>query len=365
MNIFHVTNELSTKNYSISSIILFLTNNIFKKNYNKHPIIIQKLDNYFKNKNEKLLIINSLNKLYKFFRQTNHKKNIFHIHGIWSLIQISFIVICSLRKIKVFIHPHGMLLPEALNSESSVKNILKIIILKIFKVILRENTNFITVTNYETKQVKKFFPKLQITKINNPIPFNVKKKILKKRKLKKKIVYFGRIHPHKNIELMINSFLNAKLDKSWSLEIFGLVDNQRYLNKIKSLIKRNKNVFLKKPIFDNKKNYVMQTAWLNLLFSKSEVLSLSILEASANGLPTLITNNLNFEINKNSIIKSNPKVDILSNSIKKISLLKQHQRIFLGKKIFKKFNVLNYNNLILEKYVNIINKANSKKIKLN
>ena len=42
---------------------------------------------------------------------------------------------------------------------------------------------------------------------------------------KKQFVYFGRIHPHKNIDIIIKAFREAKLDKEWKLKIYGINDD--------------------------------------------------------------------------------------------------------------------------------------------
>ena len=50
----------------------------------------------------------------------------------------------------------------------------------------------------------------------------------------KKICFFGRIHPHKNILLLIDLFIKSRLMKNgWSLEIYGIKNDENYLNKLK------------------------------------------------------------------------------------------------------------------------------------
>ena len=98
-------------------------------------------------------------------------------------------------------------------------------------------------------------------------------KILKQIKKEKKIVYFGRIHPHKNLNLLIDSFIEANLDSNWKLYIYGIPDDENYLSELSLKIKDLQNVFIKEPIFGSEKIKEMNTAWMNVLLSKSEVLS--------------------------------------------------------------------------------------------
>ena len=112
----------------------------------------------------------------------------------------------------------------------------------------------------------------------------------------KKIVYFGRIHPHKNLELVIDSFVNSNITNEWQLEIYGIRDDENYYDKLKKKIHNYSNINIKDPIFGEKKQKVMKESWLNILVSKSEVLSLSILESGLFGLPSLV--NEDIEIKK-------------------------------------------------------------------
>ena len=61
----------------------------------------------------------------------------------------------------------------------------------------------------------------------------------------------------------------------------------------------------------------MKDAWANVLVSKSEVVSLSILESSAYGLPSLINKNIEVLGLENSVITTNLSLESI-----KIKLLK-------------------------------------------
>ena len=60
----------------------------------------------------------------KYLSNKISKYEIVHIHGIWAPIQLLSIVICNFYK-KYVIHPHGMLLNEALKSTGVANIILK------------------------------------------------------------------------------------------------------------------------------------------------------------------------------------------------------------------------------------------------
>ena len=136
----------------------------------------------------------------------------------------------------------------------------------------------------------KYFPFSEIKEIPNTIPFELSN--THKEKKLKKFVYFGRIHPHKNVELLINSFDQSNLDSEWSLEIYGIRDDEVYYKKLQKLIKHKKNIKIFNPVFGKERQDIMSSAWANILVSKSEVLSLSILESAFYGLPTITNKNI-------------------------------------------------------------------------
>ena len=97
-------------------------------------------------------------------------------------------------------------------------------------------------------------PNSSIQLIPNNIPF---KNFFTKEKVfnyEKKFVFFGRIHPHKNILLLIDLFIKSSLMKNgWSLEIYGIKDDENYLNKIKNRIINYPKIKILKPVFGKKK----------------------------------------------------------------------------------------------------------------
>ena len=88
-----------------------------------------------------------------------------------------------------------------------------------------------------------FFPKSKNIFIPNPVTeYSQSDKI---ESLKKRFVYFGRIHSIKNIDLMISAFIEANLNKDWELIIYGIPDDLDYEEKLREKIKDIKNISLK------------------------------------------------------------------------------------------------------------------------
>ena len=367
MKVLHITNEFTKKNFSISSLIIYISNYLYKNYKFEYSILTSKLEvDLFKKKNIDIL---SFNSWLNFFNQKRlHDKiiqyDVVHIHGIWAPIQFISLLICNKMKINCIVHPHGMLLNEALKSAGFFKFILKYLSLFILKITIRENIKFISITNQETNAINRFFLKHQVTEIPNPIPFKFED--IKSDLKKKKIVYFGRIHPHKNIHLLIESFLVANLSNEWILEIYGIRDDEKYYKKLKKLINENTQVIIKDPVFGYKKQSIMKEAWVNILVSKSEVLSLSILESSALSLPSLVNKDIATKDIEESVISTDLSINDISKKIKEVSewslserekrgemvMLNAQDKISI-KKISTKYNLL-YQEITSEDFATVV-----------
>ena len=341
-NIIHITSEFSVKNYSITTFILFLINKFNKSTENKIFVenITLKTDlsptvPFFLFKNKWLDFFNIKNKII----DSNSPNTIFHLHGLWSPLQLYSFIILAYFNFPTLVHVHGMLLEPALNKNGLIKKLVKNFVLFFLKYLTRNNKIiFISITPEEKCSIIKHFPFSKTLSIPNPIPFenyvNNRKFFITNKKI---FTFFGRIHPHKNIEFIIDLFNKSKLSKDCYLHIYGIEDDQKYLVKLKKLIQYNKNIKIFKPVFGNRKLQIMNLAWVNILLSKSEVFSFSLLEAGLNGLPTIVNETFDLPKNDSSSIKVRLSEDSTISKFKEISNWSQTYRDSLFKKSTKFF----------------------------
>ena len=283
----------------------------------------------------KVKTFTNLSSLFKLLSLKNmiNQNDFIHVHGLWSPIQMLSIIFSIFLKKKLIIHPHGMLLKEAIKTGSFIKFYSKKISLFILQKFFSSDVSFVAITNQESTAINYFFPQSYIKKISNPLPFKIDKNInLKKEKV---LTYFGRIHPHKNIELLIDSFIEANLSSEWKLEIYGIGDDLNYFNKIKSKVMNYKNINIYPPIFEKKKIERMSSAWLNVLVSKSEVLSLTILEAASYSLPSLVNKKIEVIKKNDGIIFSDTNIKSIAKKINEITNWTEKERDRRGKDIKK------------------------------
>ena len=357
MKVLHVTEELSKKNYSISSLIFFLSNFIVKKINFRYDVLTSNIQEEVFQKKNNIEIINykktadifdNFVSMSKFI----NKFDVIHVHGIWRSINLLSIFYSINFKKHFYIHPHGMMLDAALKNKGKINFYLKIFFLNIFNFIYGKKLHFVSITDLETISIKKFFPNSEIQFIPNPVPID--DQTFLENKYKKKFVFFGRIHSIKNIDLIIKGFVNANLSDDWTLEIYGIKDDDEYFNKIKKLASKNKNIKFKEPIFGEAKIETLKTSWCNILLSDSEVLSLSVLESASLKLPSLVNEEIQInEYAKNEGVVTKLDVNTISKKIREISSWETKLREKKGQKL-KNFIDKYYGvEKISEKYISI------------
>ena len=362
MRVFHILDEASNKNYSIINII----NSYSSLKKIKSKIIIGKKKNLTSEliSKKNIFQINFPSNIFKYKSTINkflvlNKPDVIHVHGIWRPIYMLFIILADKFKIPVIIQPHGMFLNEALNSGSKFKAIVKKIII-FFCTFYVKKKIFIAVTNEEKKSIKKHFKQNKVFILRNPIMFQ---RLISK-KIKTQISFFGRFSPHKNINLIINSFIKSNLDKKWKLNLYCIKDDESYETYIRQQVKIHrvgKRIKIQKPIFKKTlKLKKMSESFINILMSKSEILSLSVLEALSVGTKSLVSKNLKFPKNISKLLFfSNPNINDMSNKINQIT--KSYKpSLKLRKNIKDKF-INHYNSYdTIREYQRILKKINHK-----
>jgi glycosyltransferase involved in cell wall biosynthesis len=338
MKVIQIIDELSEKNISLVRIAEIIKNYKFINNKSKIITTKNKINlrniEIFKNKIKNYFFFS---KVYKFL--IKNKPDIIHIHGLWRPLHLLFILKSAVLNIPIIIQPHGMLLEQALKSKSIVNYILKFFLLKIYKFLLQKNTTFIAVTLEEKNSIIKYFSSQKIFVINNPFKISNKKIT----QIKKLFVYFGRYNSHKNLKEFIEAFIKANLGEEWVFSIYGINDDNNYKKELINLVKKNncenKIKFLLPQYNLKKKNKILNTAWCNVLISKSEVLSLSVLEALSLGTKSLVNKKIFFPkwIKKNSYISSINQCDLIK-KIKFIANQNLNEKKEEKKKIKKIFN---------------------------
>jgi hypothetical protein len=162
----------------------------------------------------------------------------------------------------------------------------------------------------------------------------------------------------------------ADTNGEWTFDIYGIDDDPVYKAELINLVNKNNynsKIRFLKPEFNIKKKFqIIANSSCNVLMSKSEVLSLSVLEAFSKGVPSLVNKDLHFpNWIKNNIIKSSIKTFDLIKNINFIINQSYKQKIDSRNKLkqifLKKYDFKNEKNIYRKSLIDVIdlNKADN------
>ncbi len=100
---------------------------------------------------------------------------------------------------------------------------------------------------------------------------------------KNKVLFLGRMHPVKKLEILIEAFKKSKL-KDYSLEIVSSKSGEYYQNLVTSVEKNGENIIFTEPIYDlTKKIGKIDSSKIFVLPSAKESLPFGLIEAMTRG----------------------------------------------------------------------------------
>jgi len=219
------------------------------------------------------------------------KSLVIHNHGMWQSNAIYSSRLKSKYNHRLLISPRGTLSDWALNNGSVIAK-------KIFWSLFQRNAlqvaDCIHVTSIsEYEDVRRLGFKNPIAIIPNGIDTSVFSKPPKKDKT---VLFLGRIHKKKGIEMLLNAWkrLNNKYP-DWALKIVGS-DEDYYgrkgykdflLNMVRSC--NIKGVVFSDPLFGDKKNQEYRRSSVFILPTYSENFGMTVIESLAQETPAIVT----------------------------------------------------------------------------
>ena len=247
-------------------------------------------------------------RIYNFLK----KYDLVHFHEIWSLKVVFIIYFLNKLLIKHFFVGHGYIDSWSINQKFFKKK--TFIFLFLQKAFNSSSASFFSTYNEYLDVIKNI--KVHDTFI---IPNGVSLEKYKERKLikkkNKKILFFGRIHPKKGLDLLIETIKDLPDDyfNEFSFEITG-PGNQSYINRLKKLIKKynlEKKVNYNPPIYKDDKIEYLKKNDVFILPSFEEGDSIALKEALGSYLPVIISKQCRLDIvdqyNAGIVIETNKK----------------------------------------------------------
>jgi len=272
--------------------VLSTNKGLEKNNLIKNNIVLNKKNNF--NHNLKVYYHTTSLRLFKSFLNLllQKKGRIVILNSIFLKKNLFFILFSFIFKVKTYLYTRG----ELDNGALKFKSIKKHIYLRFLKLYIKEVV-FVSTTLQEKAFNKKFFNNKNIV-----IPNLIDKKYEKIDTKKNNYIYFGRIHPKKNIEYIIKGFIKfKKIPNKQKLYVVGKIDDYNYYKKIKQMAYKNKDIIFQNPV-DGKKKYKYLSRFKALIItSLGENFGNVIIESLSVGTVCIISSNLpwnNIEKNK-------------------------------------------------------------------
>ena len=286
----------------------------------------------------------------------NYHIDIVHIHSIWLAAQWAALKAVGNKNIPVVISSHGMLEPWLIYDQGLLQRIKKLLYLKlVFKPLIPIGTTIHAITALEAKNLQVFFPGFNSVLIPNAIDISAPLELSKVADNNKQLLFLGRLHPKKGIELILNSLSRLIEDLGWHLNIAGSESIPGYTGSLQDLcaqLNLENRVSFVGPIYGKDKWKALNRSWVVLVPSYSEVVGLVNLEAAICKTPTITTFETGLlDWEKGGGLLIHPTIDELTDSLQKVLRWSLDERLERGEKSLK-FVKENYSwDVVAEKWL--------------
>lgn len=222
--------------------------------------------------------------------------SVVHIHGMWMHPQFAAACVAQRLAIPTVLTNHGAV-QWALRQPGVLGAAKKRAYMTLMKDRLFRNiTVQHAITRRDRDALYSFFPHKRIEIIPNFVDLeNVDRELSSTSAQigEPYMLYLGRLHPTKGIDVLIEAFGRAALARDWRLVLVGPTVDEAYSDRLRRLIVASPRadwIEMRKPEWESAAKYhLMRDAWVTVVPSHTEVISLVNLEASACATPTITT----------------------------------------------------------------------------
>ena len=349
MNILFITEDHSTTNYGITTIVSQLADQLIES-YTDLSLTIFTTRAKSVMQNPSISIVEVVpTKWFRFWSwspglrtkllQTIREKKIdlIHIHGIWMAVQVYALQIAKELHIPCIVSPHGMLESWLWNQQSRLGQTKKKLYFNlVLKPALNPDVVFHAITPKELDNLVAQLPEQSLETIPNAISVSESKKKNNCSKKTKDFLFLGRLHPVKAIDLLIQAFFDAHLPDAWQLVIAGPEYVPEYTAKLKTMVAflgMEKNIQFIGPIQGTEKQKYLENSWCMVIPSYSEVIGMVNLEAAVSELPSITTYETGlYDWDEGGGILIHPNTIELTTALKQAAAWTQDERKKRGRK---------------------------------
>ena len=217
--------------------------------------------------------------------------SVIHVHGVFTGLQQSIVKIAKKSKVPVLLSVHGMHEPGIWMQQGILKRTIKRMYWQLMlRPMLRKVNRLHTITPMEAETLQMEFPQVPQVLIPNAIDLRAIKR--PDIPIKRKIIFLGRLHPIKGVDMLLRAFANAKLNAEWRLDIIGPAFDPGYTRRLKGFVESadlQARVNFLGPVYGIEKYRHLAAAWVTVVPSYSEVVALVNLESAAVCTPSITT----------------------------------------------------------------------------
>jgi len=255
--------------------------------------------------------------------------HLIHIHEIWHHPNYSAYKAAKFAGKPFIVTIHGQLEPWCLNHKPFKKRIYSALIQRR---ILRKASVLHAVTKAEVNNISNFVDNQNICFVPNGLnPEEYEQltdrkdisNLYSRRRDKKVILFLGRIHPIKGLDILARSFAEIARQRDDVRLLIAGPDDSKYQNKIDKIIEAegvSDNVIFTGMLTGHEKIAALRGADVFVLPSYSEGFSMAVLEAMICAVPVIVTHQCSFpevaESKAGLVIE--PNVDQLTDSLTKL-----------------------------------------------
>jgi glycosyltransferase involved in cell wall biosynthesis len=220
-------------------------------------------------------------------RELARHANIMHNHSLWMMPNVYPADAVKNTKCKLMTSPRGTLSEWALNRSRFKKKIMW----WLFQKAAVEKSHCMHATALsEYDEIRNLNLKMPVAIIPNGVDIPDIPKDLKKAESSRKLLYLGRIHPKKGVDILIKAWrsIQAKFP-DWQLDIVGPIDE--YGESMKKLAKEigTDRVQFPGPVYGSSKDRIYFDSDLFVLPTHSENFGMVVAEALAHGVPAVVS----------------------------------------------------------------------------
>ncbi len=226
----------------------------------------------------------------------DNRVQLVHIHGLWRAASLIAQKVCAFLGVKTVLTVHGQLEPWALNGQGVVKKWKKKLYLHIAAKAFFKHTSLLhAITLSEQKSLQKIFPLSSSVVVPNAINLEDVPTGLSPvtwEDLPRTIVYLGRLHPVKGLDILIRVFMDIADSSAWRLVIAGPQEIPAYAEELKKMVSGHHlegKIEFVGPVYGYEKWQLLANAWVVAVPSFSEVVGMVNLEAASSNTPTITT----------------------------------------------------------------------------